>query len=421
MVKEYIKKIDRPIYLLCLVAFFPILKIQYNSYTIIILSIFTFFFAVRSKKNRQSFKRRINQNLKPFFISTLVIYPLIFSLTYSSDVGQGVKSLEQIASLIVFPFIIFFLIKKISHTELKLILRVFVFVCFLLVVYIEYNFYSLGLFNITKDVKFYRLPFREAIMNLKYESLHPTYVSLWFSFSIIILLYFVSLKSTRAKYKNLKNLLCIICILVFSVVIIQLSSRIGIITLFITVIFYLITLKNKIMQVLLISVFCILSFFTVKNISYISSRFISEFEETKLAPPVGKAHNSINIRVGIYSCSTIIIKNNPILGVGIGDVQKELNKCYKRFDTDVYANNLYNTHNYYFNILIASGILGLTLFLIMFYFYFKVAIKNKSYIYVCFLAIFVIAMLFENIISRNHGVIFFSLFNTIFIRYFHLK
>ena len=74
--------------------------------------------------------------------------------------------------------------------------------------------------------------------------------------------------------------------------------------------------------------FLLIFILSITKISFISSRIITEFQQTELSPPVGKKHNSINIRVGIYQCAFEIASSNFLLGVGFGDVQDELDSCY---------------------------------------------------------------------------------------------
>ncbi|MEX0313792.1 MAG: hypothetical protein AB3N18_06410, partial [Allomuricauda sp.] len=49
--------------------------------------------------------------------------------------------------------------------------------------------------------------------------------------------------------------------------------------------------------------------------------------------------------------------------------------------------------------------------------FFKVALSQKDVAYVSFLTLIFCFMFTENILSRNHGILFFALFNTIFLNY----
>ena len=225
-------------------------------------------------------------------------------------------------------------------------MNIFLLACLVQVTYIHIYFYNIGLYEEIKQAKFYELPFREAVMNFEYEPLHPTYLSLWYCFAIALLL--KRLKRIQSYKSALMTLFKLIFIGGLISIILLLSSRIGIIILIVLITYYLFRLTNKKVKWFIIILFFISVVFSFKNISYISSRFITEFEQTKLQPPIGKKHNSVNIRVGIYQCSMQIIKKNFLFGVGVGDVQDNLNTCYNNFDTDAYKLTTYNSHNYFF-------------------------------------------------------------------------
>src|SRR5690606_17237460 len=76
---------------------------------------------------------------------------------------------------------------------------------------------------------------------------------------------------------------------------------------------------------------------------------VDEIIKTKFELPTeGKnieTYNSINVRNGIYYCSYNVLKNNILTGVGIGDVQNELNSCYNsEIGAKIYTWTDYNSH-----------------------------------------------------------------------------
>lgn len=418
IIKKYFQDIQIGTFFLGLVCFFPLFPIHFNSYAIILFVFVCLLNSLSSKQNKEKVKRRFFRNYKILLTSTSIVYIFILTLLYTQNLSYGLRSLQHTLSLLIFPVIIFLFMEKLSAKEMNLLLTVFVSACVLQVIHIHYNFYVQGLYNRIKEVTFYNLPFRETVLNLKYESQHPTYLSLWYIFSIAILLN--RIPKRPESYKSLGLIffsLLLISLLISTIV--MLSSRIGVLGLILVLGIYIFRLKSNSIKWGLFFILFFAVIFSFKNISFLSSRFISEFKATEIAPPVGKAHNSLNIRIGIYQCAMNIIVENPILGIGIGDVQDSLNNCYSYYDTDAYTITNYNSHNYYFNVLLASGILGLIVFLSMFYVYFKLATLNSNYLYICFLTTIFIAMFFENIFSRNHGVLFFSIFNTVFVQSFY--
>ncbi|MDH7446370.1 O-antigen ligase family protein [Aquimarina sp. 2201CG14-23] len=415
----YFKNIRINILFMGLVALFPLYKINYNSYSILLLVVYGLITSLKTRVSREKLVIRIKEKKNIFFLTSLIFFVFIFSLLFSENLSYGIRSVQHLIPLLLFPISFFFLSEKISKKEITIIFKIYLVGCFLHIIYIHYNFYDLGLYNNIQEAKFYKLPFRDAVLNFEYESLHPTYLSLWYCFAIVLIL--KDFERLKLGKNTLILFIKITFILVLVGTIILLSSRIGILALIIVLFCFFLRLRNKKTKWTLSFLFIIAIAFSFKNVSYISSRFINEFKQTKMSPPVGKEHNSVNIRIGIYECSLKVIKNNLFFGVGIGDVQDRLNDCFSNFNTDVYQQKNYNSHNYFLHSLLVAGIIGLFAVLIMFYVLFKLALQFNSYAYICFLLIVIIALLFENILSRNNGVMFFAFFNTLFVQYFDSK
>jgi O-antigen ligase len=325
-------------------------------------------------------------------------------------------AIERMLPIIVFPFLIFFFIDSISKRQIDKILTVFLLGCMAHSMYLNFEFLRLGLFENFQEATFYELPFREAVMNLDFEPLHPTYVSLWYCFAIAIAF------SKLRDYKNqfLKTA-CVAAMFILLTTIVLLSSRIGLLCLATIGILYIFSVRNKKIKIVLLLLFAGVGLFSITKISLISSRMIAEFQQTELVPPVGKEHNSINIRIGIYKCAVNLIKQHVWLGVGIGDVQHELDTCYLNYQTDVYQSDNYNTHNFFLHSFLGAGFLAFLALVFMMWFFFDTGIRQKSILYISFVLIIFLGMLFENVLSRNHGIIFFGIFNTLFIQYYLLN
>ena len=129
--------------------------------------------------------------------------------------------------------------------------------------------------------------------------------------------------------------------------------------------------------------------------------------ETKLTPPKDGNYNSVNIRVGILECSTFLIKENWMWGVGIGDVQENLNQCYQKFDTAGYSGQNYNTHNEYLSNWLSAGILALfclvgTILLMM-----LLSLKFNNFLLLAFTIFISVCFLTENVLARNDGILLY--------------
>ena len=150
--------------------------------------------------------------------------------------------------------------------------------------------------------------------------------------------------------------------------------------------------------------------------SPLKERYITLVEKQLVLPNKNQQPHEVNYRYGIWHCATKLIADNFFTGVGADKVQEKLNECYSNFTYKSYEDFTkvtYNSHNQYFDQFLKFGIIGLLLFLfVLFYFY-----PNASILYQTFIIIVSISFLTENILDRQTGVVFVSLFNTICVLY----
>ncbi|WP_165819336.1 O-antigen ligase family protein [Flagellimonas aquimarina] len=147
---------------------------------------------------------------------------------------------------------------------------------------------------------------------------------------------------------------------------------------------------------------------------------VDEVFRTKFALPSSgndiETYNSTNVRNGVYFCSLKIIKENALLGVGLGDAQDKLNDCYRdELGAKIYGWTTYNTHSQYLFFLLTAGLLGLLLFLTSLSIQLKISVERKENQHFYFLIIVAIICLTENVLVRSDGLIFFSFFNSLFL------
>jgi len=353
------------------------------------------------------------RKLRYFIIATGFYLLMICSLLYSSDLKTGFEFLVSTVYILIYPLVVIFFVGNISREHMRIILFSFVFGCLAYAIYIHWSFFTAGLYTSFKPAEFYDLPFRAVVMKLKYRSGHPTYISMWFLFSVLFLVHFM-LEARLSLVKTI-GLISMIGIFVFSSVL--LSAKITFVAFFFSILLLIyLMLKNKWIILLSYSLVAVMFVFALLNISFLRARFIDEFQATELKPPVGIATNSLNIRVGIFECSKKVFSENWLIGTGVGDFQAELDKCYSSFDTNVYKESTYNTHNNFFGIAVTIGTIGLAAFIFMLFFNIRESIKLNNTMFLVFLLFVIICMLPENILSRNHGVVFYSLFCSLFMK-----
>jgi hypothetical protein len=249
--------------------------------------------------------------------------------------------------------------------------------------------------------------------------LHPPYFSLYITFCIVIagsLLIKNWIESSVITKSMLTGL-----ILYLFVINLLLSSRMPLIFLALIFCVWLIRhihnhpISGSFIAVVILAIII----FLFNSYSLLQDRF-REITETDWSPPVGNYHNSTNMRVGIFLCTTSLLKENWVFGVGTGDTQEKLNSCYQRNGySDVLYNLEYNTHNEYFNIWLTTGIGGLFIFVLSLFIPLNMAYKRKFYLYLAFLALIILFCVTESLLERQKGIVFYGFFNSIFA--FHFK
>jgi hypothetical protein len=327
---------------------------------------------------------------------------IICTLIYSTNKNYAFFQLQTVSSLVVFP-IIFSLIGLKSRKEVVLHLNKF------LIIYVI----SIFLFNVIPFIWFYltNYSFSELLHHYKYiiivdigkYTIHPIYMSMHCCISILFSLYLFK----RFKSNLIKILLVLIKIVLFLFLLIY--ARKGPILSFLIVLIIWIFFEHKkyIKYTLLFSILFVVLLAVIPSTR---ERFL---ELTKIETAKNENSSSSDIRYSIYNNTFNLIKNAPFFGYGIGDYNDELKKSLKE-NTPFLLKKTYNSHNQYMSFVLIGGFVLLFSF---FYFYGKFFISsflNNNVLAIVVFLYFSILMLFENILEREHGVIFFSLFVNFF-------
>lgn len=126
--------------------------------------------------------------------------------------------------------------------------------------------------------------------------------------------------------------------------------------------------------------------------------------------------HSILQRLHYWKNAKEIIKQNPIIGVGTGDLQIAFNKQYSITKSPLIAKNRLRAHNTYLTSWIAFGIFGLISFIGILYQFIKDQYKQKSILGILFGAIMATTFLIEDTLETQLGVTIFAFFIGIFLQ-----
>ena len=191
----------------------------------------------------------------------------------------------------------------------------------------------------------------------------------------------------------------------------------------------IINMKNKLVAIFSIALLSTLIFSAAY---YVSPTFQSRLHTTinavtKIESNTNQMYaSSFGTRLGAWMVASKIFKDHPLLGVGVGS---EMHALQEKIDTTMpelktfhpeYGPLLYNIkhyHNSYVTYLIQMGIIGLIIFLNIFYRLAKLPIDDKEInnLKYIFITVFMIACMFEQMFALEFPLALFTLFSGIFL------
>ncbi|MDD6003449.1 MAG: O-antigen ligase family protein [Bacteroidales bacterium] len=369
-------------------------------------------------KNLSLSLKTISKPVK-YFIIFSVAYWLwcIVSLLWSEDFSRGVQLCGRYIMLMAFP--VSFYLAKVSEIikNTKILVWVFIagimfssFVC-LYLSYLDCWVEGSEGFVFKTDTYYRDLDFFESVSfgfnhfsySLLSHFLHPSYYSLYFLFSIIFILNIINY-----LHQITHKIFLIFLIIYMFVFIYMLQSRgnfLALIGMFAVFLLYTFIIKFRLSYLIIgFTILCIVSYKLIFDSRL--SIILNLMEQTYHADAKGpepKQFDNVNDRIIIWRNALQVIKENPILGVGIGDTDTELEKQYQK-------NNVsfeFGTHNQYIYAQLSAGVVGLLLLLTILFVPIYYGIKNRYFPLIGFSVAVMINLLFENMLTRNAGLMFF--------------
>ncbi len=396
--------------LLCLFAF--ALPLSEKASTLVILGTVIFVIGGYITKKTQ-FNRRDNTVLW-----ALPIFFLIYAISlYGFSDKPEFKFLESKLSLLAFPFVFSFN----SEINTRKVLK-----CFVLGTALAY-FICLGnsILNsfviengsyVFEPLKTDNRTFFEAIVyegnNFfgKYFSFlyHNTYFALYLSFSFLILLL-----EKESFNKGIFYLLLVI----FPLGVIQTMSRAGFGSLMIILLFLIVfRIKKLRLKILLVGMFLVslMIAITLHPRLHVMTENLVE-KGVELNP---KGMDGFMLRLLSWNAALQVIKEHPLIGVGIGDSQESLDQEYRKMGYIVPLERNLNAHNQFIQIYLECGLIGLLYLILLFWILWgkaKAVQGSDRILIVTFTVLMTFNFMFESMLSRYLGIAFFSFFYCILI------
>jgi O-antigen ligase len=357
----------------------------------------------------KTFPLLFRERKRTMIISFALLYLLyLIGLSYTSNMHAGGLDVQTKLSLIIFPLI--FATSdplSIKKDESASILLSFVAGCFASALLL----FGHAAFSATVN------HYSGAFYHTRLSWLHtPCYIAMYLTFGIAVLSFW--LIEDKHNLSRFRQSGIMILITVFFVCIFLLVSKAGYISIFLIVFFYsfiLVRVKHNwaggLGSLLLSSLlFC----FMLWLFPFPGQRLNQAREDIKNGGALpGDTTKSTADRMMILKVSAEIIKEHPLIGVGTGDTKEALREKYQGAGMTKALKRNFNAHNQYIETSIALGFPGLIALLYILLVPVIPAFRRKDYIYLMFLLIFAVNIMFESMLERQAGVIFYALFNVL--------
>jgi O-antigen ligase len=230
--------------------------------------------------------------------------------------------------------------------------------------------------------------------------MHPSYLSLYVSFSFVIVI-----NDVIARYHSLsfrKKTIYYLWLVFLAFGVFYIRSRTGMVTFVILVLFIIVYRIPKTYRIILAA-----GFVTLLGLLYLSIHLTSFHKGRAQFDQV--AH-SIDLKKKQWEASTRVIEANFLWGVSAIKAQEELNKQYEQMGFQEGRDYSYNSHNQFLTTLLQEGLVGFLLLFTPFLLIFYQGIKRSDLIMVCFFILTSLTFLTESMLDRHKGIIYYALF-----------
>ncbi|MGP1991708.1 O-antigen ligase family protein [Zobellia laminariae] len=366
-----------------------------------------------------TFERKYFRNIwfrKPVFLLILVYFILVIGLSYSSDITSGFSKVQTQLSLLIFPLFLGgknFLREQKEHYLLSFILGV-VLTSLLCFGNSFYRYFETG-DNYVLDEFSRRISIFFYVEFSAFLDLHPTYFSIYIGLSLFYLLSYYHNDRKYGLIIKWTSIAFLFVTFIFT------SSKAGIFSFLIAscayFIYSLIRKPNKYTISLLGTLILGATFmFFINPLLYQRSvQLVNSFDKVWMKQE--QTNESSSIRFGLWKLSIQVSKNTPFYGYGTGSVVRTLNEnCIDLFSfSNCEGLRNKNSHNQYLNFLVSNGFLVLIPFLLALFLGLVRAFKNKDQVFFFFIVFMGLNFLFESILQRERGAVFFCAFFILFL------
>lgn len=348
----------------------------------------------------EKFRSLLQNKFALLFISLYLAY--LLSTIYSQNKTQAGFDAQLKLSLLLFPLVLGTAI-ELNRKHCITILKAFVIGC---LVSIALCLIHATYYTQTTEENHFLYDKLSIFVQVGYYAMYLTLAAILIVFDW----------TTRVKSFSLLHLTALLAI---SIMLVLLSARAQLLAfLLILPVFGYIFLKERIGQLkaLVITLGSIIGFILImaaqpETRTRIESIY-TDFTKKDIDRHSPYLHG-LNTRLLLWEIGRNIIAENPLIGVGVGDVEDELLFRAKAQDYPAIFNKELNFHNQFYQTAVGIGLVGLLIFLAHLIWPMVVAAKENMTVYMAFVALIIISALTESIFERQAGVIFFAFFNSL--------
>lgn len=346
----------------------------------------------------------------------LLLFPLYYivmaaTLLYTEEISSGLALLQRSITLLLFP-IVFLFVKEDASTVKRLFEFLMIGLLLSFGINLTLHLYEsisfakteIILDDIWQGVTTISEMIRQSwdyFINTEFSKLvNANYISIYI---LLVLSYYL-------KKKLDKSIGLLIVVILFTYLFL-LASWASYLTITIMTLLLIFNIADRAKRHIMIIVFLLgnIVFFNNPRVSHFFSQNQEKMSTQK------KDNNSIEkSRLLTWNASILLIKEAPILGYGIGDANQVLIQKYKELNYINNYKNKYNAHNQFLQTWLQTGIFGLIVLVIIFILL-AMRMKRSPNEFSVFL-ILLISLLFESMLVRFNGIVFFSIIVSLLLK-----
>ena len=236
-------------------------------------------------------------------------------------------------------------------------------------------------------------------------------------FNLAVAWLLLNLFKKQEEYNRSTVLLSIVAILFFTFMIVLLSSKMGLLVLFLLfigfAIYFIVSKKKYVMGFVGLLVIISSVFSLIRFVPEIGNRIKTVFTAISSTSNNQEESESTAVRMLIWSAANQVISENMLIGTGTGDSKESLIVEYEKRGMTGALEHKLNAHNEYYQVFVSLGIIGLIILMLTLLLPLYNAFTSSNAIYVLFLLIIILNFIPESMFETQAGVIYFAFFNSV--------